>query len=149
MKPIWNCCFALTLGLLVSGCSQPNGADPQAPVVGSTDTNRFWIFPNPGRDPATGTFTTNDATYAQAYYDAIDPTDARATLNGFKTTNGFGSAMAGVSEVNVIFRDAKDLGYGRRMTVRYTNSAYPGWPGTHWVAAFVENYQVTPFAGLN
>ena len=150
MKPIWNCCFALTQGLLVSGCSQPNGADPQAPVVGSTDTNRFWVFPNPGRDPATGLFTTNEASYAQAYYDAIDPTDLRATLAGFKTTNGFGTTVAGVREVNVIFRDAKDLGYGRKMTVRFTDPAALGYVATnHTVAAFVENYQVVPFAGVN
>ena len=57
--------------------------------------------------------------------------------------------MAGVSEVNVIFRDVKDLGYGRKMTVRFTTSTYAGWPGTHWVAVFVENYQVVPFAGVN
>ncbi len=141
--------LGLLLGLAVAGCTQPNDADPQATPVGTYDTNRFWIFPNPGKDPATGVYNTNDAGYAQAYYDAIDPTDARATLNGFKTTNGFGTTVAGVSEVNVIFRDAKDLGYGRKMTVRFTNSTYAGWPGTHWVAVFVENYQVVPFAGVN
>ena len=93
--------------------------------------------------------TTNAATYAQAYYDAIDPLDERATLDGFKTTNGFGATVNGMSEVNVIFRDAKDLGYGLKMTVRFTNSTFTGWPGTHTVAVFVENYQVVPFAGVN
>lgn len=149
MKSIFRLLIILSLGLLGIACSKSNNTDPQATPVGTTDTNRFWIFPNPGRDPATGTYTTNDDSYAQAYYDAIDPLDERATLNGFKSKNGFGSAVPGVSEVNVIFRDAKDLGYGRKMTVRFTNSAYPGWPGTHWVAAFVENYQVVPFAGVN
>lgn len=149
MKTIFRLCLVLSLSLMAIGCSKSNNTDPQAASVGATDTNRFWIFPNPGRDPATGVWTTNDASYAQAYYDAIDPTDARATLNGFKATNGFGTPVAGVSEVNVIFRDAKDLGYGRKMTARFTNSTYPGWPATHWVAVFVENYQVVPFAGLN
>jgi mono/diheme cytochrome c family protein len=150
MNPIWKRFgLALLLSLAATGCTQPNSADPQATPVGTSDTNRFWIFPNPGRDPATGVFTTNDASYAQAYYDAIDPMDTRATLDGFKITNGFGTTVAGVSEVNVIFRDAKDLGYGRKMTVRFTGPTYPGWPGTHWVAVFVENYQVVPFAGVN
>ena len=143
--------ISLTLWILMmaSGCSQPNSGDSQAEAIGSADTNRFWVFPNPGRDPATGLFTTNEASYAQAYYDAIDPTGARATLDGFKTTNGFGTTVAGVSEVNVIFRDANDLGYGRKMTVRFTNSAFAGWPGTHRVAAYVENYQVVPFTGVD
>lgn len=150
MNPIYPRFFlALVISLAALGCSKSNDADPQAPTVGATDTNRFWLFPNPGRDPATGVFTTNEASYAQAYYDAIDPTDLRATLDGFKATNGFGTSVAGVNEVNVIFRDVRDLGYGRKMTVRFTNSTYPGWPGSHWVAVFVENYQVVPFAGVN
>ena len=149
MNSFFRLCLVLSVSLAAIACSKSNNADPQATPVGSTDTNRFWIFPNPGRDPATGVWTTNDASYAQAYYDAIDPTDARATLDGFKTTNGFGTTVPGVSEVNVVFRDARDLGYGRKMTARFTNSAYPGWPATHWVAVFVENYQVVPFTGVN
>lgn len=141
-------CF-LVLSLAVIGCSKSNNTDPQPTPIGSSDTNRFWIFPNPGKDPATGVYTTNDASYAQAYYSAIDPLNERATLNAFKIKNGFGTAVTGVSEINVIFRDAKDLGYGRKMTVRFTNSGYLGWPTTHWVAVFVENYQVVPFAGAD
>ncbi len=141
--------FALLLGL-AAGCSQSNSADPETPPAGTNDTDRFWIFPNPGKDPATGIYTTNDASYAQAYYDAIDPLDERATLDGFKTKNGFGTPVAGVNEVNVIFRDAKDLGYGRKMTVRFTDPSAGGYdPANHTVAVFVENYQVVPFAGLN
>lgn len=149
MNPIWKRAVIALLLSLAAGCSQSNSADPETPPAGTNDTDRFWIFPNPGKDPATGVYTTNDASYAQAYYDAIDPLDERATLDGFKTKNGFGTTVAGVNEVNVIFRDAKDLGYGRKMTVRFTDSTYAGWPGTHWVAVFVENYQVVPFAGLN
>lgn len=150
MSSIWKCAFLVLMsGLVATGCTQPNSADPQTPAIGSTDTDRFWIFPNPGRDPATGVFTTNHASYAQAYYNAIDPAGLRSTLNGFRSVNGFGTTVPGVSEVNVTFRDVKDLGYGRKMTVRYTNSTYAGWPGTHWVAVFVENYQVVPFAGAD
>ena len=76
-------CLVLVLSLAVIGCSKSNNADPQAAPIGTTDTNRFWLFPNPGRDPASSVFTTNEASYAQAYYDAIDPTDApRWTMHG-------------------------------------------------------------------
>ena len=150
MKPMQKVLAAMALlSLVLTGCSKSNSSDPATAPVGSSDTNRFWIFPNPGRDPATGLFTTNVASYAQAYYDAIDPNDSRATLNGFRTTNGFGTTVAGVEEIEIIFRDVNDLGYGRKMTVRFTNSGYAGWPGTHWVAVHVGNYQVTPFAGLD
>ena len=57
------------------------------------------------------TSTVNDPSYATAYYATIDPTGARATLAGFQQANGFGTP----SDVHVIFRDTKDLGYGRDM----------------------------------
>lgn len=140
----------LLLSLAVIGCSKSNNTDPQPTPIGSSDTNRFWIFPNPGKDPATGVYTTNDASYAQAYYSAIDPLNERATLNAFKIKNGFETAVTGVSEINVIFRDAKDLGYGRKMTVRFTDPSAPGYvAANHTVSAFVENYQVVPFAGAD
>ncbi len=150
MNPTWkHAAFVLLLGL-VAGCSQPNSADPETPPAGTTDTDRFWIFPNPDKDPATGVYTTNDASYAQAYYDAIDPLGERATLAGFKTKNGFGTTVAGVNEINVIFRDVRDLGYGRKMTVRFTDPGAPGYvAANHTVAVFVENYQVVPFAGAD
>jgi len=132
----------------VAGCGQSNSGDPKEPPVGISDTNRFWIFPNPGKDPATGVYTTNDASYGQAYYAAIDPLNERDTLTKFKTKNAFGTSVAGVKEVQVIFRDVRDLGYGRRMTVRFTDPSAGGYSAAnHKVAAYVENYQVVPFAG--
>jgi mono/diheme cytochrome c family protein len=56
---------------------------------------------------------TNDASYAEAYYATIDPAGERETLDGFKALNGFGPA-----DTHVIFRDTKDLGYGRDMHFR-------------------------------
>lgn len=139
---------ALALIVVLGGCSQSNSGDPQEEAAGTSDTDRFWIFPNPNKDPATGVYQSNDAAYAQAYYAAIDPGNSRATLDGFKTVNGFGTSVAGVTEVNVIFRDVRDLGYGRKMTVRFTDPSAPGYvAANHWVAVFVENYQVVPFAG--
>lgn len=148
MKPVWRR-LAMTALLLsaMAGCHHSNSGDPKIAAI--TDTNRFWIFPNPGEDPATGVYTTNVASYAQAYYAAIDPSNQRDTLGKFKQQNGFGTTVAGTTELQVIFRDVRDLGYGRRMTVRYTDSATTsGCTGdTHTVAVYVGNYQVVPFAG--
>ena len=150
MNSLFRSCLILSLSLVAIGCSKSNSADPQAAPVGATDTNRFWIFPNPGRDPATDVWTTNDASYAQAYYDAIDPLGLRSTLTDFKNTNGFGTNVIGETEINVIFRDTRDLGYGRKMTVRFTDPTAPGWTvAGHRVMAFVENYQVVPFTGAD
>lgn len=150
MKPAY---FRLALVALLlaaaAGCHHSNSGDPVATPIGTYDTNRFWIFPNPGKDPATGVYTTNDASYAQAYYAAIDPSNLVDTLDGFKQRNGFGTTVAGATELQVIFRDVRDLGYGRRMTVRITDSAaFTTCAGdNHKVAVYVGNYQVVPFAG--
>lgn len=53
---------------------------------------------------------TNDASYAAAYYATIDPAGTRETLQEFQATHGFGAG-----DTHVIFRDTKDLGYGRDM----------------------------------
>jgi cytochrome c5 len=45
------------------------------------------------------------------YYQQIDPLSTRTTLDGFKTANSFG----GVNEINVIYANAVDLGFGRNM----------------------------------
>lgn len=150
MKPVY---FRLALFVLLlslaAACSHSNSGDPVDTPVGTTDTNRFWIFPNPGKDPLTGVYTTNDASYAQAYYTTMDPSNQRDTLAKFQAMHGFGGG--GGTEVSVVFRDTYDLGYGRRLTVRrYQNSGSPtnGLDANTWViAAYVENYQVVPFAG--
>lgn len=77
--------------------------------------------------------------YAQAYYAMIDPANERDTLEKWKTKNGFG----GGDEVHVIFRDVRDLGYGRNMYFRGDPTAQGD------VAAYVQNYQVTGIPGLN
>jgi mono/diheme cytochrome c family protein len=78
---------------------------------------------------------TNDASYAQAYYATIDPDDTRATLDGFKAVHGFGTGDA-----HVIFRDTKDLGYGRDMYFRDTGG------GTY--AFYVQNFVVDDLPGV-
>lgn len=90
----------------------------------------------------------NDASYAQAYYAAIDPTSAEDTLAKWKAQNNYGSTANGAIEVQAIFHDTRDLGYGRRMTMRHD----PGPDNTmntpdDVISAFVENYQVSTAPG--
>ncbi|MBL4880498.1 MAG: hypothetical protein JKX82_04145 [Oleispira sp.] len=54
---------------------------------------------------------TSSLKYAQAYYAAVDENNERTTLSAWKTKNGFDQGF----DVHVIFRDTKDLGYGRDM----------------------------------
>jgi hypothetical protein len=127
---------SLALTLLLAACSQGNSGDPPnqpagAPVAGP---DSFLLFPNP-QVQLDGSFQTNSIAYAQAYYAAIDPANAKDTLAKWKAANGFGS---GGSEFGAVFRDTRDLGYGRRMTGRQNAD------GT--IAFFVENYQVNAIA---
>lgn len=73
----------------------------------------------------------SSAAYGQAYYNAVDPRGERATLAAWKQKNGFGSGF----DANVIFRDAKDLGYGRRMYARRD-------PVTGNTSVYVDNFVV-------
>ncbi len=77
---------------------------------------------------------TNDASYAAAYYATIDPTGARDTLAGFQAVNNFGAG-----DTHVIFRDTKDLGYGRDMYF------HDNADGT--CAFYVNNFVVTDLPG--
>ena len=77
----------------------------------------------------------NDTAYAEAYYDAIDPTGARDTLQKFERLHGFDSVGA---DEHVVFRDSKDLGYGRDMYMRsYPN---PSSCGGQIIAFYVRNF---------
>lgn len=79
--------------------------------------------------------TINSEAYARAYYRLVDPQDKRATLAGFKAENGFNLG----EDAHAVFRDARDLGYGRNMHAR--RRADGGF------AFFVENYVVTGVPG--
>lgn len=134
----------LALVALLAACTQKNTADIQdqtgaAAADVALGVNRFLLFPNPiGTDPFAqdgGTFETNTQAYAQAYYDAIDRAGLKTTLDDWKTANGFTGVESAVEHL-AVFRDVKDLGYGRRMTGRFN--------GSNGVAFFVENYNVTP-----
>jgi len=59
----------------------------------------------------------NSVAYAEQYYLAVDPDNERTTLDAWKSKNGFDQGH----DVHVIFRDTKDLGYGRDMYARRNN----------------------------
>src|SRR5258708_19030541 len=116
----------LALSALVGACTQPNTADQQPASQGSTANvavglDRFLLFPNPiGVDPLAldgGTFETNTNEYAAAYYRAIDPGNAKDTIDKWKTANLFGTTGNGTEHL-AGFRDVKALGHGRPMTRR-------------------------------
>lgn len=126
--------------LLLVSCS-PGGENPTdvfpnatAVIKPTSGPDSFLLFPNPQKQ-ADGSLQTNTLAYATAYYEAIDPNNTKDTLAKWKAANGFGSAG---TEVNVVFGDVKDLGYGRRMTARDN--------GNDTYAFMVENYAVAPAA---
>jgi PKD repeat protein len=124
------------LAILVSACTQQNTGDEPAASTAPQGLNRFLLFPNPVAMNSGG-FETNTTSYADAYYRAIDPANLKDTIDKWKTQNGFGGGTG--TEKLAVFRDAKDLGYGRRMTGRQNTDGS--------IAFFVENYNVTPTAG--
>lgn len=73
----------------------------------------------------------NSVSYAQQYYQAIDPNNERMTLAAWKRKNGFDQGY----DVHVIFRDTKDLGYGRDLYARRNEDGS--------LAFFVNNFVVT------
>lgn len=77
----------------------------------------------------------SSASYAQAYYDAVDPETERDTLANWKSRNGFNDNDPANTITHVVFRDALDLGYGRDMTVLRNSN-------TGRIAFLVNNYIV-------
>lgn len=77
----------------------------------------------------------NSAQYAEQYYLAVDPNDERTTLTDWKSKNGFDQGY----DVHVIFRDSKDLGYGRDMYARKNEDGS--------LAFFVNNFVVVTGKG--
>lgn len=135
---------SIPVAVWLAGCSAGNSGDSAAVATAGVPAGieRFLLFPNPIVSGAS--FQTDTNAYAQAYYAAVDPYNQRETLDEFRTGNGFGT---GGQEHLVVFRDVRDLGYGRRMTGRYV----PGAGGIpERIAFFVENYLVdVPGGGYN
>lgn len=141
-----NPCIALAgslvaLASLLGGCGQDNTADAPASTQ-SVGLDLFLVFPNP-QVQDDGSLQVVEQEYADAYYAAIDPANARATLSGFRSVNQFDSGTG--TQHLVVFRDTHDLGSGRRMTGRRNAD------GT--LAFVVENYRVDagtgPYTSVN
>jgi mono/diheme cytochrome c family protein len=123
--------FPLIAALALGACGQDNTGDTPRPGASSLPQGTFLLFPNP-QVQADGSLQTDSVAYANAYYAAIDPTNTKDTLAKWKAVNGFDSGSG--TQVAVVFGDVRDLGYGRRMTMRQNAN------GT--IAAYVENYLV-------
>ncbi|PCE24301.1 hypothetical protein [Burkholderia ubonensis] len=139
MRSNWliGCAVFAVAALLLAGCSggSSNDVSPAAPPIAApTGADMFLLFPNPQVQPD-GSFQTNTDAYAQAYYAAIDPTNAKDTLDKWKAANGFGSGTG--TEMTAVFGDVRDLGYGRRMVARVD-------PARQSIAFLVENYLTSP-----
>jgi hypothetical protein len=129
-------CISVISFFCFFGCG--GGEAPKSVTsVSIPSSNEFLIFPNPQIQPD-GSAQTLSAEYAEAYYRAIDTTNTRDTLAKWKAANQFGNPTTG-EEVTVVFRDARDLGYGRRMTARRNDD------GT--IAVVVENYEILGLPG--
>jgi mono/diheme cytochrome c family protein len=130
-------CAVAALAASLAGCGGGGGSPadvvpgPQPVPVAENEPNRFLLFPNPQMQPD-GSFQTAAQEYAEAYYRAIDPLNERDTLAKYKAKNGFETGTG--SEINVIFGDRRDLGYGRNM------HAHHNADGT--VAFYVENFNI-------
>jgi mono/diheme cytochrome c family protein len=83
----------------------------------------------------------NLAANAAAYYEAIDPNNTRNTLEKWMDANNFGEPCGVIDpcETHVIFRDTKDLGYGRDMYARRNDDGS--------FAVFVRNFRVDAVPG--
>lgn len=108
---------------LLSACDRGDTDLSKAEIDSTVTPNQFLQTVNQSLD-------VNSEAYAVAYYKAVDPLDERTTLSDWKTLNGFDQG----EDVRVIFRDAKDLGYGRDMRAK----SFPDGR----LAIFVDNYVV-------
>jgi mono/diheme cytochrome c family protein len=134
MRPMrWS--LAAAAALILAACGgggSPNDVHPGTdPAIVPGEPNAFLIFPNPQVQPD-GSLQTTSPAYAQAYYAAIDPNNAKDTVAKWKAANGFESGTG--TEVTVVFGDVRDLGFGRRITARQNSD------GT--LAFYTENYLV-------
>src|SRR5262249_17818467 len=135
-RSLYDVILVISFMVLLLGCSNGgNNNSPSAEVTLSTPDS-FLQFFNQYDDPGLGAVI-----YAQAYYATIDPADKRDTLNKFisRHTND------GSDWIHVIFRDTKDLGYGRDMYMReHTNEK-----GCPEIAFYVRNFVVAPVPGFD
>ena len=93
----------------------------------------------------------NQSAYAEAYYDSIDSDNERDTLYKWRLANCFTNDATNDfgADIHLIFRDTKDLGYGRNMYWKFGCDGKAGedmQPGA--AAVFVENFNVVLIPGF-
>jgi mono/diheme cytochrome c family protein len=116
--------MALILALSVVACGSKSDSEVEAVSVDSSVTpDSFLTYINVTEEAGT-------LAYAQAYYRAVDPNDTRTTLEDWKSVNGFDQGDV----THTVFRDTKDLGYGRDMYARSDDQGN--------ISFYVDNYVV-------
>lgn len=145
---------ALALLLLLAACGGgnrpadvlPSNVIPDPPLaVAGPDSFLRWLN-NALRTPVGNPAAVDSQAYAQAYLRANDDAALpRSTYAQWRAANHFDapdSAALRGEQVQVVFGDFRDLGYGRRMTARYNHDRAN--PARDTIAFVVENYLVNP-----
>ncbi len=125
--------FLLLCAAIQVGCGsgdEYNGLDSE---ISSSTPNKFLLFFNQQQGDL------DDTAYAVAYNAAVDPGNARNTLENYIKLHGLENP-----DVHVIFRDSKDLGYGRDMYMRSYMDPMCG----QITAFYVRNFSVQVVPGF-
>lgn len=130
--------FLVFMIVALAGCEERDDTTITPQAVTAEQPDHFLKFLNErGINEAVYT-----EAYSQAYYAAVDPDSERTTLADWKAANDFQLCSEDDPDhtlVTAVFRDTKDLGYGRNMTAcRHSDGR---------VAVFVDNYVVKVFPG--
>jgi len=145
--------LAFAVVVTLGACRGGDGPEELPGFPEASDPDAFGLFLNasPGV-PASGmprASVDNVADFPEAYYNTIDPDGTRTNYRDWQRANGFLTAdgqpapcvAPDCEQVRARFRDTKDLGYGRDMTMRRDRV-------TGDVAVYVENYNVSAIEGL-
>ena len=145
------CLLSATLALVACRGGDGSGEPLRFPEADDPDAFGLFLNPAPGV-PAPGmprASVDNVADFPVAYYNTIDPEGTRRSFDDWRRANGFLTAdgqeapceAPTCERAEARFRDTKDLGYGREMSMRRDLV-------TGDVAVYVRNYQVDAITGL-
>jgi len=125
----------LLLVAIVAGCGGGDEYDGSPDVdTGLSTPDQYLRFFNQQQG------SLDDSAYAEAYNSTVDPGNARSNLQDYIALHGLDNP-----DVHVIFRDTKDLGYGRDMYMR----SYPNTDcGGQMIAFYVRNFSVQIVEGF-
>ncbi len=122
---------------LLAACNDTGDTDTSSSITPETP-DKFLEFLNDQQGQV------YNPDWTTAYYEVVDPDRERRTLEDWKIKNGFGSCD---DEFHIIFRDSKDLGYGRDMyACRYDADGIDPF-GEGRFSIFVRNFVVKVLSG--